>query len=231
MTVALLAEERLKQVDQELTDLQRGFIEAAAQLQEAPEVDGAFDERWQRVSERLRALRFPFKSEDFDKEQAVAYLDTLLDIRDTLERAEGSRDMDAFDALLVQLERIRHIVRDALDEHVTGVRDDVGLVMQDLDRWLPTTTREALGELVGVDRRTLARWAGKTSKPSRRLRTVARLVAILRHNWTEDGVVAWFHRPRRDLGGRTPLAVLGDPRLDDDVLIAAARAGRSQDAS
>ena len=231
MTTALPTEERLKQVDRELTDLQRGFVEAAAQLQEAPEVDGSFDERWQRVNERLRALRFQLRPEDFDKEQAVAYLGTLLDIRDTLERAEGSRDMDAFDELLVQLERIRHIVRDALDEHVTGVGDDVGLVMQDLDRWLPTTTREALAELVDVDRRTLARWARKTTKPSRRLRLVARLVAILRHNWTEEGIIAWFHRSRHDLGGRTPLAVMGDADLDDEALLAAARAGRSQDAT
>ncbi len=231
MTLTLSTEERLKHVDRELVELQRGFVEAATQLQEAPEVDGSFDERWQRVGERLRTLRSELRPEDFDKDQAVDIYQTLFDVRDTLDRAESSRDMDAFDQLLVQLERIRHVVRDALDEHVTGVTGDVGLVVKDLDEWLPGTSRETLAELSGVDRRTISRWAKKATSPPRRLRTVARLVAILRHNWTEDGVVAWFHRPRRDLAGRTPLAVLGDPNFDEDLLIAAARAGRSQDAS
>lgn len=57
---------------------------------------------------------------------------------------------------------------------------------------------------------------------------MARLVAILRHAWTEDGIVAWFHRPRRDLQGQRPIAVLKDPNYDEDELISAARAGRSQ---
>lgn len=232
MTPALLStEERLRQVDRELVALQRSFVEAAAQLMEAPEVDGAFDERWNRTGERLHQLRTELRPEDFDKDQVVEIFTTLLDVSDIVQRAQGTRDMEAFDQLLVQLERIRHVVRDALDEHVTGASADVGLVMADLDRWLPNTSREALAELVDVDRRTLARWVGKTTRPSRRLRTVARLVAILRHNWTEEGVVAWFHRPRRDLQGRTPLALLSDPAFDEDTLIAMARAGRSQDAS
>jgi hypothetical protein len=231
MSVVVTTEERLKQVDRDLVELQHGFIEAARQLKEAPEVDGSFDERWRRIAERLRNLRRELWPQDFDKEQLTHVYDSLLDIRDTIDRAESSRDMEAFDQLLVHLERIRHVVRDALDEHVTGASGDVGLVMQDLDRWLPRTSREALAELVGVDRRTLTRWVGKAGPPSRRLRTVARLVAILRHNWTEEGVAAWFHRPRRDLQGRTPLAILSDPSFDEDALLAAARAGRSQYAS
>jgi hypothetical protein len=62
------------------------------------------------------------------------------------------------------------------------------------------------------------------------LRVFARLVAILRHNWDEQGIVAWFDRPRRDLGGRRPATVLLDPNYEDE-LISAARAGRSQYAS
>jgi type VI secretion system protein ImpL len=56
---------------------------------------------------------------------------------------------------------------------------------------------------------------------------VARLVAILEHSWTPAGIVAWFHRPRRDLGGRTPLAVLSRRNPDEEALVSAARAGRS----
>jgi transcriptional regulator with XRE-family HTH domain len=231
MTAAIPTEERLKRVDRELIELQHGAIEAARRLQEAPEIDGSFEERWRRIAERLRDVRRELQPQDFDKEQLVQVYGSLLDIRDTMDRAESSRDMEAFDQLLVQLERIRHVVRDALDEHVTGASGDVGLVMKDLDAWLPRTSREALAELAGVDRRTLSRWAGKAGSPSRRLRTLARLVAILRHAWTEEGVVAWFHRPRRDLQGRTPLALLNDPNFDEDALLAAARAGRSQYAS
>jgi hypothetical protein len=60
------------------------------------------------------------------------------------------------------------------------------------------------------------------------MQTVGQLISILRHNWTEEGVVAWFHRPRRDLGGRPPLAVLSSESFDEDILLSAARAGRSQ---
>jgi hypothetical protein len=186
----LQAEERLKQVDREVVDLQHGFVDAIAHLKGAPEVDGTFEERWARIAERLRNLRSGLFPEDFDKQQLTDVYTTLLDIRDLVDRIDGSRDMEAFDQLLIHLERIRHVVRDALDEHVTGAGRDVGLVMEDLDRWLPNTPRHALAELVGVDRRT--------------------------------------HRPRRDLGGRTPLALLAARTIDEDALLAAARAGRSQ---
>jgi hypothetical protein len=228
MTVALSPEERLERADREVASVQRLCIDAVAQLQGAPEIDGTFDERWEGVASRLRGLRAALEFEDFDKRQLAEISNALLDIRDALDRIGDSRDMDAFDQLLVQLERIRHVVRDALDEYVSGVRDDVGLVMADLDRWLPHVSRHELAEIAGVDRRTLTRWAGKAGRPPRRLRLVASLVAILRHSWTEDGVVAWFHRPRRDLGGRTPLAALADRSLDEEMLLDAARAGRSQ---
>jgi hypothetical protein len=224
----LQAEERLKQVDREVVDLQHGFVDAITHLKGAPEVDGTFEERWGRIAERLRNLRSGLFPEDFDKQQLTDVYTTLLDIRDLVDRIDGARDMEAFDQLLIHLERIRHVVRDALDEHVTGAAHDVGLVMEDLDRWLPNTPRHALAELVGVDRRTLSRWIGQAGIPSHRAQVVARLVAILRHNWTEEGIVAWFHRTRRDLGGRAPLALLAARTIDEDALLAAARAGRSQ---
>jgi hypothetical protein len=231
VTMALSVEERLERVDREVVDLQRGFVEAVTQLQQAPEVDGSFHERWLAIADRLRKLRTELEPGDYDKDQLTELYNTLLDIRDLVDHIDGERDMEAFDQLLVHLERIRHVVRDALDEHVSGGTRDVGLVMQDLDRWLPNTPRQALAELLGVDRRTLPRWAGRASAPSRRVQTVARLVAILRHNWTEEGIVAWFHRPRRDLAGRMPLAVLDNANFDEEALLAAARAGRSQYAS
>jgi uncharacterized protein (DUF2384 family) len=76
-------------------------------------------------------------------------------------------------------------------------------------------------EIVGVDRRTLSRWKKQSGPPKRRVRMVASLVAVLRHNWTEEGIVAWFYRPRRDLDGRKPIALLDDPNEDYALIIAA----------
>jgi transcriptional regulator with XRE-family HTH domain len=220
--------ERLTRLDREVEDLKQAFVDAAQQLEEAPEVDGSYEERWARISARLRDLRADLHPSDYDKEQVAVLFATLFDIRDLLGE---DQDLDTIDQLVLATERVRHVIRDALDEHVAGVSGDVGLVVGELIRLLPTSTRSTIAELVGVDRRTLARWAKQSGAPSHRLNTVARLVAILRHNWSEDGIVAWFHRPRRDLAGRTPLAVLSTDNFDDQALLAAARAGRSMYAS
>lgn len=226
MSIALTREERLEHLDREVEDLKRGFVAAVSQLHQSPEVDASFHERWVAIDQRLRDLRTDLHPEDYDKEQIAEIFFTLFDIRDLLDRP--SRDLDTYDQLLLGIERIRHIVRDALDEHISGVGDDVGLVLQELTDWLPDTSRKTIAELAGVDRRTLSRWAKQSGRPSPRLRTVARVVAVIRHNWTEEGVVAWFHRPRRDLDGRKPITVLNDAGYDESELIAAARSGRSQ---
>jgi transcriptional regulator with XRE-family HTH domain len=226
LPAALTSEERLEHFDREVEELKRGFVEAVRQLHQSPEVDTSFDERWAAIDERLRNLRTDLHPEDYDKEQVTEVFSTLFDIRDLLDRPDP--DLDTYDQLLLGIERIRHIVRDALDEHVSGVGDDVALVLQDLTSRLPETSRQTIAELVGVDRRTLSRWAKRSGRPPRRLRTVARIVAVLRHNWTEEGMVAWFYRARRDLDGRKPITVLGDSRYDETELIMAARSGRSQ---
>ncbi len=225
MGSALSPEERLERLDREVEELRRGFLEAALAVQQSPEVDRTFDERWIEISERVRGLGSDLQPEDYDKEQLTRLYQALFEIRDLLGE---DRTLDTIDRLLICTERVRHVIRDAIDEHVSGVAGDVSLVLTDLDRWLPHATRDEIAELAGVTRRTLARWSKQHTSPPRRLRTVARLVAILRHAWTDDGIVAWFHRPRHDLHGRRPVAVLKDPNYDEDALISAARAGRSQ---
>jgi len=223
--MTLTATERLSRIDRAAEELKRAFVDAATHLQTAPEVDGSHDARWADIGRRLGALRTEIQPADYDKEQLAVLYGTLLDIR---ERMDDERTLDTIDRLLIDVERVRHVVRDALDEHMTGVSDDVGLVIAGLTEQLPGVSRSVVAELVGVDRRTLTRWTKRSGPPPRRLATVARLVAVLRHNWTPEGIVAWFHRPRRDLGGRKPLALLGDDRFDEQQLISAARAGRSQ---
>jgi uncharacterized protein (DUF2384 family) len=221
--MTLTTEQRLERVDREVEELKRRFVATVAQIQE---LDASFEERWAEIVRRLRRLRTELRPEDFDKGQLDELYRTVIDIPDLL---DAGPNLEVCDELLVRIERIRHVVRDALDEHVDGIDDTPALVMDELARWLPTTSRQDLAELLGVDRRTLPRWARQTDRaPSRRLQTVARLVAILRHSWTEEGIVAWFHRPRRELDGRTPLEVLGDDKFDEDRLMGAARAGRSQ---
>lgn len=230
MPAQLTYEERLGKLDQSLEDLQRGFIEAVERVRQAPGADDSHEQRWQEIASRLKGLRYGIEAEDYDKEQLVTLATTLLDIRDQLDREDASWNLDVCDQLMVMLERIRHIVRDALDEHVTGVSGDVGIVMGDLDRWLPRISDQTIAHFIGVDRRTLSRWRGQTGRPQRNLRVFARLIAILRHNWDEEGIIAWFDRPRRDLAGRRPATLIGDPNAESE-LINAARSGRNQYAS
>jgi hypothetical protein len=168
--------------------------------------------------------------EDLDKAQIAEFHSALWEIRDLLDEEDGTYNLDTVDRLLVGIERVRHVIRDAIDEHVAGVPNDAALAFAELREWLPNTSVATLSELVGVDRRTPSRWSKSPQAASRRLQLVANLVAVLRHNWTEEGVVAWFDRPRRSLGGKKPINVLDDP-LADQSLLSEARSSRSQDAS
>lgn len=229
MTATMTPTERLSRKDREVEDLKRAFVDAAVHLAAAPEVDGSHDDRWRAIDRRVRVLGRDLQATDYDKDQLAEFYSTVLEIRDLMDT--DPHTLDTIDALLLAIERVRHVVRDALDEHVAGVFDDVGLVIGELLTRLPGVKRDALAQLLGVDRRTIPRWAKQSGAPPRRVAAVARLVSILCHNWTPEGIVAWFHRPRRDLEGRTPLAVLGDDPFDEDALISAARAGRSHYAS
>lgn len=230
MTTALTPEQRLGRADQELQELKDTFVEAIGQLQKSRHVDKSFQERLDDIESRLRELRRGLRIDDLDKAQISEFHSALWEIKDLIDDQEDEYDLDTVDQLLVCIERVRHVVRDALDEHVAGVPDDASLAVQELREWLPNTSIATVSRLVGVDRRTLSRWT-KVHRPTpRRLQLVASLVAILRHNWTEEGIVAWFDRPRRGLEGRKPASLLADP-IAEGPLLAEARSGRSQDAS
>lgn len=154
--------------------------------------------------------------------------DHLLRGIETLSRDDlAERLLDRLDELLVGLEAVRHVLRDAAEddagEDLAGPGDAVRLI----DALAPGVDRAALAAILGVDPRTLQRWqAGEGGRLRPRVRLVARLVALLARTWTPQGVVAWFHRPRRDLGGAAPIARLDDPAAADE-LIDAARRGRA----
>jgi hypothetical protein len=230
MTTTLTPEQRLGLADQQLQDLKACFVEAISQLQQNQHVDSSFQERMTNIEDRLRELRRELRFEDLDKAQINEFHNALWEIRDLLDAQGDEYDLDTIDQLLVCIERVRHVIRDALDEHVAGVPDDAGLAFAELREWLPNTSVAKLSELVDVDRRTPSRWSKSPQPASRRLQLVASLVAVLRHNWTEEGIIAWFDRPRRGLDGRKPRAVLDDP-LADQLLMNEARSSRSQDAT
>jgi uncharacterized protein (DUF2384 family) len=227
---ALTPDERLERADAEIGELKERFVEAVERLSNETAVDNSFKDRLGLLADRLDRLREELLPDDFDKNQIVVMFNALFAIRKLIDSADEKPTLDTCDALLLNIERIRHVLRDALDEHVTGVANDRGLVVKELREWLPNTPWTTIANLVGVDRRTLNRWAKQSGPPGRRLARVARLVAILRHAWTEPGVLGWFDRPRRDLDGRKPRALLDDPAAEE-ALIMAARSGRSQYAS
>jgi hypothetical protein len=227
---SLTPDERLERADAEIGDLKDRFVEAVERLSNETAIDSSFKARLGLLADRLDQLREELLPEDFDKNQIVVMFNALFAIRKLIDAADDKPALDTCDALLLNIERIRHVLRDALDEHVTGVANDRGLVVRELREWLPNTPWTAIAELVGVDRRTLNRWAKQSEPPPRRLALVARLVAILRHAWTEAGILGWFDRPRRDLDERRPRALLGNPAAEE-ALIMAARSGRSQYAS
>ncbi|MDO9408163.1 antitoxin Xre/MbcA/ParS toxin-binding domain-containing protein [Patulibacter sp.] len=147
----------------------------------------------------------------------------------TLDADEDRAPLDVADEALMEAEAIRHIVRDVLDG-----RPPAGATTKDalaqLDAWLPRVTVTQLARLLGVDRRTVARMRGDDGPPTARLELVRGLVALLHAGWTDEGVVAWFDRPRTALDGRTPLDVLGDHGYEQH-LTDLARRGRTQLAS
>jgi hypothetical protein len=233
----LTPEERLRHIDQtvdevkqEFVDLvQDGFGAAIDELSQSDEVDPAFQERLASIGDRLATLPSELEPSVFEIEQLHELHTTLHQTRDLMEELkQDARDrLNTLNELLIRIEVIRHIVRDAIDEHVTGISSDAAEVITQLKTWLPNTPQREFARLVDVDRRTLARWALQHGRPRRRLQLVAQLVAILRHSWTEEGVIAWFARPNYDLGNRKPISLLGDAGMERDLLMAA-RATRTQ---
>ena len=227
MTTLLTSHDRLEAVDRQLGDLKDLFLEALERVGDAPEVDDALAGRLAELDQRLQKLRRDLEPDDLDPEQRANLLDALHSVRDLLPGPDQPLNLDTADRLLVAIERVRHVLRDALDEYVTGARQDTGLLLRELRERLPAASQLRLAELVGVHDRTLRRWEQTAATPTQRLALVARLVAILRHTWTDAGAIAWFDRPHPLLGGRRPATLLADPAAAP-ALIDAARSSRSQ---
>jgi uncharacterized protein (DUF2384 family) len=147
----------------------------------------------------------------------------------TLGIDEGA-PLDLADRALIEAEAVRHVMRDLLQEQPPVELRDAADTLRLLEGWLPGLPVSNLAELVGMSTRQLQRRRQEGGASPHRLQLVARLVAILRHAWTDHGVYAWFHRQRLELGGQAPIDLLDDADRERDLLLIA-RAGRVQGGS
>jgi len=223
---------RLAELDAELGRLKASFEEALGSFTAAfgevvgrPDIDASIEGRLDDVTGRLRNLKPDIESLDFDVEQSAALFSAMVDIDRAMHAHED--DLDRFEQILLGIERIRQVIRDALDEFVGGADADRRRLMHAVTERLPGITQAELAEVLGVDPRTLRRWSNEAGPLDHRLVIVARLVSVLRHAWTPAGVMAWFRRERRDLNGAAPIALLADPG-SERMLLSAARSSRNQ---
>ncbi len=216
---------RLIEIDTEVEGVKVAFEEALNEVADHPEIDGSAHKRLAEVGRRLAALKPQLEAADLSYEQRATLYSALVDVSTAMSADPG--DLDRFEAALVGIERVRHVVRDALDEFVGGANADRRRLLQELERSLPGVRQADIAELLSVDPRTIRRWTSEAGEPEHRLQLVTRLVAVLRHAWTAKGILAWFHRPRRDLDGQAPIELLNDPG-SERTLLSAARSSRNQ---
>jgi uncharacterized protein (DUF2384 family) len=217
--------ERLQALDTEL-ERWKELILRVGDIRDS-EVDHEYGKRFAETEKRLLALNEKLHPEDFDPEVLAELRGIMLQWISAAHDLDGRRPLDTVDKYLIHAEAMRHLVRDALDAHVEGAGRDAQAVVTQLREWLPTTTQVEIARLAGISDRQFHRWKTNGGKPPRRLTLVARLVALLHRAWTEEGVIAWFHRARRDLDGHAPIDVLDDPAYERRLL-AAVRQGRAE---
>lgn len=223
-------EDRLTSLQGEIGDLVRPLAHKVSKAAEDGAIDSSFIDRYQETARKLVELNDDLNEDDFDPRALAELRGIIIEaIRDAQE-ADPERPLDAIDSLLVRAEQLRHIVRDAIDGHVGGAGESSAEVMASLRQTLPSIKQTELAALLGKSQRQVQRWGAQKGPPPRRLEMVARLSTLLRHGWSEQGVVFWFMRPRPDLDGKKPIDVLDDPNREAD-LMGAARRGRAQHGS
>ena len=212
--------EELERLDERIEELLQGVGE------QTQAIDPAFVGSW---VETLRgyALRLSDTPPRALGTEAVSEIRKIVLQGITAQEELSGRPLDQLDDAMVRAEAVRHLLRDALDADVGVDEDDARALVERLSTWLPRIPQRELARLSGISVRQLQRWTKLGGVAPRRLQIVSRLVALLRLGWTPEGVVAWFERPRRDLGGQRPIDVLDDPVFELDLL-EAARRGRAQ---
>jgi hypothetical protein len=228
MTATVAAERNeLEQFEGLVAESAHKLLEA---LNETP-IPADYLDRWQHTASRLSDAINRSVPPSLDPEQVAEIRGELLEMLQRVADHDPERPMDSVEAALLGLEAIRHVVRDAMDQQAPGEGDARALV-HSLQETLPRVGRKDLAELLGISDRSIQRILASPTpvEPSRRLEVVAKLVSLLRRGWTPEGVVAWFHRPRVELGERSVLEAIDDAD-SERAIFELARHGRAQHGS
>lgn len=211
-------------------DKLRGDLEAAAGDAEASAIDPEYVDRWIETARRLSVQVSNDLPPELEPDAMAEIRRIIINLLDALERIDASRPLDTIDTFFVSSEAVRHIIRDALDEHAGCREDDAGALVAYLREALPRVTQADQARLAGVSVRHLQRLGKEGGTPPRQLVLAVRLVKLLRYVWNPEGVIAWFHRERRDLDGHAPIDLAGTAGFEN-ALLRLARQGRAQHGS
>lgn len=180
--------------------------------------------RWvAELEDRVYALSsaLPEGTEDFDARR-------LWEMLHALRRAtDAGTDDDLELAALMLGDVARRLGRRLLHDELDDPRAAADYVLRTLAP-VPATD---LARLLGVSTKTVGAWrAGRpVTRNTERVVLVAHVITYLRSSLTAAGLVQWFAAPRHQLGGRTPLEVLGaDLAPAREALISLARGARGQ---
>jgi hypothetical protein len=219
----------------ELADLERSIsdgldkirddMEAAGSEAEAT-VDPEYARRWIDTARRLSVQLSNDLPPQLEPEALAEIRKIIIDVLVALENYDEERPFDALDQFFIDSEAIRHIVRDALDEHAGCRDDDARPLVTYLQQALPRVTQADQARLAGVSTRHLQRLGKEGGTPPYQLALAVHLVRLLRHVWNPEGVVAWFHRERADLDGHAPIDLANEPGFER-ALVRLARQGRA----
>jgi hypothetical protein len=191
------------------------------------------DQRWQ-AYKAVRSLVRQIASDEEWRDNPIAQelLDQTLELEERLE-ADGDGTDPQWRVKEVA-DHIADLVATLMRETEHNALDEPTVAAQFVLQHLPGIDQEELGELFGVDARTVReRKAGTTKtirKDPERVVLVAQLVYDLRRAMTPRGVVSWFRRSRPQLDGRAPLEVIDHEDIDTaaDLLRPLARGARGQ---
>jgi AraC-like DNA-binding protein len=230
----------LDQEQRELADLEqlisnalsklRDEMEAAAGNADVPAIDPEYVRRWIETAKRLSVQVSNDLPPQLEPETVAEIRKIIINLLDGLAQVDPEQPLDALDRFFVQSEAVRHIIRDALDEHVGCREDDARPLVDYLKQALPRITQADQARIAGVSTRHLQRLGKEGGAAPRQLVLAVRLVRLLRYVWNPEGVIAWFHRERTDLDGHAPIDLMSDPGFER-ALLRLAREGRAQHAA
>jgi hypothetical protein len=204
----------------------REELEAATSNEDIPTVDPEYVSRWVETTRRLGVRLSNDLPPQLEPEAVAEIRKIIINLLDGLGHIDEVQPLDTIDRVFVQAEAIRHIVRDALDEHTGGGEDDARPLVAYLRDALPRVTQADQARIVGVSVRHLQRLGKEGGIPPRQLLLAVKLVKLLRYVWNPEGVIAWFYRERTELDGHAPIDLAGNPGFEQ-ALLRLAREGRA----